>query len=205
MMMMNPKNSKMYRDLSEILQKQKSSPLTHPGAPDTLQEAAVLALLFKEMGEDHLLFTKRSQEVLHHKGQICFPGGACDKNDKDLWNTALRETEEEIGLSQGHITFVGELRKIVTPSGYRVTPFVGSLNERQIWNPNPREIKEIFSVPLTYLLDTKNFHYSKKTYKDIEYDDPCFTFRNHEIWGVTARILVEFLEAWKTTLLQKSA
>lgn len=190
----------MYSQLSKFLAKQTRTVQRHPAAPESLTKAAVLALLIRENGRDCLLFTKRSQTVLHHKGQICFPGGACDADDKDLWATALRETREEIGLDPSLVSFVGQLGQLSTPSGFLVTPFVGRVEKPFDLKPNLREIEEIFSAPIDHLLDPQNFRFVKKQFSGIEYDDPTFTFYNHEIWGATGRILVELLEAWRAVV-----
>ena len=187
----------MYFQLSQFLTKQKRAPQVHPEAPENLTRAAVLALLIRDGGEDHLLFTKRSQTVLHHKGQICFPGGACDAGDKDLWGTALRETREEIGLDPQAVSFVGELGQIVTPSGYKVTPFVGSLAGLAVWRPNPHEIEEVFMAPVRHFLHPENFRMVKKSCRGFEYEDPLFLYQHYEVWGATGRILVELMEAWR--------
>ena len=186
----------IYSSLAELLKKQKRPIQKHPQAPDHLTAAAVLALLIRDGGEDHLLFTKRSQTVLHHKGQICFPGGACDTDDKDLWATALRETREEIGLDPQAVSFVGKLGEIITPSGYQVTPFVGSLEKPVPWQPNPEEIDEIFTAPIGHFLRPENFRLAQKSYQGFRYDDPLFLYKHYEIWGATGRILVELMEAW---------
>ena len=155
--------------------------------PET-QEAAVLVLLHDDMGIPSLILTKRSEEVLHHKGQICFPGGVFD-GDESLWETALRETEEEIGLKKNQITYLGELGKIITPTGFQITPFVGRVLGPIEYVPSAGEIAEIFSVPVSHFLDLKNLEFVPR--------DAVFHFRDHKIWGATGRIIIEFLEAWK--------
>ncbi|MBI2340715.1 MAG: CoA pyrophosphatase [Deltaproteobacteria bacterium] len=189
----------MDKQLSKFLARQKRAVQTHPGAPAQLTKAAVLVLLLREKGEDHLLFTKRSQIVLHHKGQICFPGGACDEGDSDLWATAIRETREEIGLEPSLVSSVGRLGQLATPSGYLVTPFVGRVSQSFTLKPSLSEIAEIFTAPVGHFLNPENFRHVKKQLYGIEYEDPTFIYKNHEIWGATGRILVEFLEAWRVS------
>ncbi|MDO8520143.1 MAG: CoA pyrophosphatase [Deltaproteobacteria bacterium] len=163
-----------------------------------VREAAVLVLFHELAGEPSLVLTKRSEEVLHHKGQICFPGGVCDEGDGSLWETALRETEEEIGIKRDSIRYLGELGKITTPTGFQVTPFVGFLTGPAEYLPNPDEITEIFSVPVSHLLDLKNLKLVPRSHEGHNYHDAVFHFKTHEIWGATGRIIVEFLEAWKS-------
>jgi 8-oxo-dGTP pyrophosphatase MutT (NUDIX family) len=160
----------------------------------TLQEAAVLVLTFKENGTDRLVFTRRTEEVLHHKGQICFPGGASDPGDESLWKTALRETHEEIGVDPSLVSLIKELKPQTTPTGFRVTPFFGSLAGPTVWRPNPREIAEIFTVPVTHLRDPRNIQFTRQVWEGREYVNPSFSYRQHVIWGVTGRILCDLLE-----------
>lgn len=159
-------------------------------------EAAVLVLIFKHQGEDHVLLTKRTEKVLHHKGQICFPGGARDAEDVTLWQTALRETEEEVGIAPGHIRRLTELSQQITPTGYLVTPYVAELVVDTLpeLNPSPIEIDEVLLVPVTHLKNPDQVRVEKRVYEGVEFFDPHFTYEGHEIWGMTGRVLSEFLE-----------
>ncbi len=151
------------------------------------KEAAVLVLRYRENGLSYLVLTRRTEEVFHHKGQICFPGGARDPRDKSLWETALRESQEEIGLDPGRVTLIRELSRQRTPSGFEVTPFLASIEEPPpLWTPNPVEIAEIFSIPLDHLRDPKNFRFVKRT--------PSFSYGHYEIWGMTGLVLCELLD-----------
>lgn len=156
--------------------------------------AAVLIPCFQESGRDHLILTKRTEIVLHHKGQISFPGGAFDPVDKSLWETALRETHEEIGLEPANVSLIRELARQNTPTGFRVTPFVGSIIVPEQWKPNAHEIAEIFSVPFDYFRDRNNVRFVRKIWQDREFLDAHFDYHGHEIWGMTARILCEFFD-----------
>lgn len=164
-------------------------------------EAAVLIPCVRRAGEDFLILTKRTEEVLHHKGQICFPGGTRDPGDASLWETALREAHEEIGLDPASVTAVRELGKHFTPTGFRVTPFVGRVEPPVVWRPNPLEIAEIISIPLSHLSDPVNLRLLKSTYGGKEFLDPRFAYGNHVIWGMTGRVLFEFLELASRTIL----
>jgi 8-oxo-dGTP pyrophosphatase MutT (NUDIX family) len=159
-----------------------------------LQAAAVLVLSYHHEGEDYIVLTRRTEEVLHHKGQICFPGGAVDPEDKGLWETALREAKEEIGLDPGEVTFVREMTSRPTPSGFQVTPFLASIPAPSGWNPNPSETAEVFAVPISYLKNPENVQLTKKEWGGEEYLDPVFKYKNYEIWGLTGRILCDVLE-----------
>lgn len=186
--------------LSEILKNRPQRQLNDLTLPFDPQPSAVLVPLFVENGNVSVLLTKRTEQVAHHKGQICFPGGVSDKGDESYWLTAVRETYEEIGIEPGEITMVGELGEVVTPTGFIIHPFVATITPTQKLRPNPEEIEEIFFVPLTHLTDPKNLRFVTRTYFGRDFQDPVFTFRGHEIWGATGRILVDFLEVWKSVV-----
>src|SRR2546422_4378074 len=117
--------------------------------------AAVLILVCDREGEPHVVFTERTTHVEHHKGQISFPGGACDEADDCLETTALRETFEEIGVVPDHVHIVGQLDDMVTVSNFRVTPYVGLLRT-EFEYPfvlNDHEVARVVQVPLTFLMD----------------------------------------------------
>lgn len=155
-------------------------------------DAAVLIPVYRDGDEDRIVLTKRTETVLHHKGQICLPGGARDPGDASLWETALRECQEEIGLDPKSVTLVRELRRQYTPTGFRVTPFVGSVTSPLIFTPNPNEIAEIFSVPFSYFQDRANVKILTKEWEGRTFLDPHIVYGPHEIWGMTGRVLCEF-------------
>lgn len=161
---------------------------------DQWVNAAVLIPCVRQDGEDFLILTKRTNDVLHHKGQICFPGGAVDPRDRSLWETALREAQEEIGLDPTRVTLVKELGRHFTPTGFCVTPFVGQVEPPIVWRPNPIEIAEIFAVPLSWIRDPRNLRIEKKSWKGGEFLDPHFVYEGREIWGMTGRILLDLVE-----------
>ena len=159
---------------------------------DDWVDAAVVLPVLKDGGEDHLILTKRTEVVLHHKGQICFPGGARDPDDKSLWETALRECQEEIGLDPSQVALVRELGRQYTPTGFRVTPFVANIQPPVIFKPNPNEIATIFSVPFSHFRERSNIRIIRQKWEGREFLDPHIVYQGHEIWGVTGRILCEF-------------
>lgn len=160
----------------------------------TLQEAAILVPCYRAGDEDYIILTKRTEAVLHHKGQICFPGGARDAADESLWKTALREAHEEIGLEPSQATLIKELKSQFTPTGFKVTPFVASIQSPSPWKTNPVEIAEIFSVPVSHLRNPENVHFLKRSYNDIEFMEPHFIYLTHDIWGMTGRVICELIE-----------
>jgi 8-oxo-dGTP pyrophosphatase MutT (NUDIX family) len=166
---------------------------------DTLARAAVLLPLYEVRGEIHVVFTRRSELVEHHKGQISFPGGAYDPEDSDLRTTAVRETWEEIGVDTAHIDIFGQLDEMITVSNFLVRPFVGRITE-----PGPYpfthseiEVAEILEVPLAHLRDDANVVAEQRTYQGREVMAYSFRFGDHLIWGATARILRQFLDLLK--------
>lgn len=184
--------------LSRVLKERPQRQLNELTLPFDPQPSAVLVPLFVENGVVTVLLTKRTEQVAHHKGQICFPGGVSDKGDISLWLTAVRETYEEIGLSPEGITEVGKLGVVVTPTGFVIHPFVATITRPETFHPNPGEIEEIFFIPVNHLSDPHNLKFVTRTWFGRDYQDPVFTFEGHEIWGATGRILVDFLEAWRS-------
>lgn len=164
------------------------------------QDAAVLILLFQNQEEVNLVLNKRSESVDHHKGQICFPGGMYHSTDTHLWQTALRETHEEMGIPPDKIKYLGRLGQVITPTNFRITPFVGELLFPYEWKINSTEIEKIFSVPIFHLLDPTNFKMETNLFFGVEFPDPRFRYQNHEIWGATGRIIMDLLECWKTLI-----
>ncbi|MFQ6673045.1 MAG: CoA pyrophosphatase [Candidatus Tectimicrobiota bacterium] len=159
----------------------------------TLRNAAVLVPLFEAAGEARLLFTKRSDTVEHHKGQVSFPGGGRDPQDASLLETALRETEEEIGLKASDVTVLGALDDFVTSTNFVVSPFVGLVPCPYDFTINDIEIDELFSVPVSSLLAKENFHLLTAIRPGKPQPQYLFRARPHVIWGTTGRILYQFL------------
>ena len=161
----------------------------------SLTPSAVLIPLFYKEGHIHILLTQRSEQVIHHKGQICFPGGSYQSGDATLLQTALRETEEEIGLIAKDVEVLGELDDISTiTSRYVISPFVALIPYPYPFKPNHNEIKQIFSIPLSEL--TNEIHF-QQSYPDSDKQCPIsyyYHYREHIIWGVTARILNQLIE-----------
>jgi 8-oxo-dGTP pyrophosphatase MutT (NUDIX family) len=158
--------------------------------------AAILLLVYDREGEAHVLFTERTHQVEHHKGQISFPGGACDDGDDCLETTALRETSEEIGVRPEDVEIVGQLDEMLTISNFRVTPYVGILttNSEYPFVINEHEVAQVVQVPLPHLLDERNMELEVRQHKGKQVLVPAYTFEGHRIWGATARMLRQFLE-----------
>jgi 8-oxo-dGTP pyrophosphatase MutT (NUDIX family) len=156
--------------------------------------SAVLIPLFKDKGEYHVVFIKRTDTVKTHKGQISFPGGARDKDDKTLRDTAVRESFEEIGVKTGDVEIIGELDdEITTTSNYIVTPFVGVIPWPYKFTPNKDEVDRIIEVPVSCLLDKDCLKPAIETLDGIVVDSFAYHYNGNVIWGATARILNKFL------------
>jgi len=156
---------------------------------ETLKTSAVLVPIFYDRGQYHILFTERSDAVVFHKGQVCFPGGTREPSDASLLQTALREAEEEIGLEAKDIEILGELDDITTlVTSYVISPFVALIRYPHSLKTNGREVKGAFSVPLSFLMDDTNF----------KQDSYSYEYEGHVIWGATARILRQLIDLLKS-------
>ena len=121
-----------------------------------LMPAAVLIVLYAKSGSYHVLLNKRSELVEYHKGEISFPGGARDPEDQDFVDTALRETEEEMGVSRGDITILGQLDDIITRTNFGVRVYVGTIPYPYPFKPSADEIAEVLEIPISVLQDPTN-------------------------------------------------
>jgi 8-oxo-dGTP pyrophosphatase MutT (NUDIX family) len=170
------------------------APVTAPPDPSRRQ-AAVLLPLFKNTLDYHMVFTKRTDTLTHHKGQVSFPGGSFEPSDGDLLTTALRESYEEIGIHPGDVTILGRLDDLSTFStSFTISPFVGLIPHPYVFRPNPIEVAVVFDVPLSVLDDPAVGRSYVRTREDgatlIDYE---FHVQGHVIWGATARIIRHFL------------
>ncbi len=132
---------------------------------DGLMPSAVMIVLYPKDGEYCILLNKRSELVEHHKGEISFPGGARDSEDRDGLETALRETEEEMGIKRDDVTVIGEMDEVVTRSGFRVQVFTGTIEYPYEFNPSAIEIAEVLEFPIPALIDRAN-HRTETRWED---------------------------------------
>ncbi|EKD51596.1 MAG: NTP pyrophosphohydrolase, NUDIX family protein [uncultured bacterium] len=164
---------------------------------NTFIPAAVLIPVFADKtNELRLIFTRRSEKVQHHKKQISFPGGMVDVQDHNLWKTALRETEEEIGIKPHQIFYVCELPSIKTISQFEVTPFVGFIHSDFQIIPNADEIDTVFDAPVEHFLRPESVHHEEIEFSGERIAFPHYYYNDHEIWGATGRILKSLLDRW---------
>ena len=157
------------------------------------RNAAVLIPLFFKNQEPHILFTKRTDKVEHHKGQMSFPGGMKDNSDKDLLDTALRETWEEMGIRAEDITILGRTDNFLTNTNFMVTPYVGYFPYPYPYNINDDEISSILEVPLSHLLNPNIFRIEKWKRNGVLWDVHFYDYIGENIWGVTGFLLSNFL------------
>jgi len=160
---------------------------------ESMRPSAVLIPIFEKDGEDHVLFTKRTETVEHHKGQISFPGGRFEENDDSLMRTALRESLEEVGLDPSVVEVLGELDDEMTlVTNFIVTPFVGYIPYPYPFRINPLEVEGLLEVPVSALLDPANYREEIATDAGITHKAYYFHYGDDVIWGATARILKRF-------------
>jgi 8-oxo-dGTP pyrophosphatase MutT (NUDIX family) len=161
---------------------------------DHLTPSAILLPLFKKENGNHVLFTKRTEIVKNHKGEISFPGGAYDEEDETLERTALRESFEEIGLRERDIQILGCLDDVETISNFVIRPYVGIFPYPYPFRMNRHEIEEIIEVPLESLLEKDRFQEKKVFFEGDKRTIYTYRYGKHLIWGATAKILKQFLD-----------
>jgi 8-oxo-dGTP pyrophosphatase MutT (NUDIX family) len=160
--------------------------------------AAVLVPFFEKNHEPYLLFTKRTESVQHHRGEICFPGGSREERDSDLLATALREFQEEINVPSNSVEIMGRLDTLRTvSSSFLVVPYVGILQPEMQFEPNRKEVAEILEIPFRHFLDSSIFHTEMRTAEDQVVPVYYYHWKEHTIWGMTGRILKTLLELLK--------
>jgi len=157
--------------------------------------AAVLVPLFLKDGDPHVLLTKRSELVEHHRGEISFPGGKLDPGDADLLSCALRETSEEVGIDPSDVRVVGELDDFYTvATHFLVVPFVGMIPYPYPFQPSEREIAGLLSVPLEVFFDPSRRSEEIWNLQGEPVTVVFYKWKEHVIWGATARIMKHFVE-----------
>ena len=152
--------------------------------------ASVLIPLISHPQGLTVLFTQRTTHLRSHSGQVSFPGGRAEPGDASAEFTALRETEEEIGLRPSAVEVLGRLPDYRTRTGYRVTPVVGLLTPPVAFRPDPNEVAEIFEVPLVFLLDERNRQRRTREFQGQQVGYYVFEYGEKVIWGATAGMLV---------------
>lgn len=181
---------------------------------ETFSKYAILLPLLEKDGEIHVLFEVRSRKLRRQPGEVCFPGGRIDPDDRDEEYTAIRETSEELGIREDSITNISPLDYMISPFGTIIYPYAGIIKSPDQIMPNPAEVGEIFTVPLSFLKEVKpeiyQVHFKVEPEKNFPFDliaggenynwqtrkmeEVFYYFEDKVIWGLTARILKHFLE-----------
>ncbi|WP_439141721.1 CoA pyrophosphatase [Planktotalea sp.] len=154
-----------------------------------LRAAAVLIPIIEKNGELQVILTMRSSALKHHPGQIAFPGGKLDESDTSLEDAALREAFEEIGLPREKVNVLGNLPTHETVTGFTVTPVVAHVISHFDEVPEPGEVAEVFTVPLAFLTEQKNFQIEYRRWRGQKRYYYTIPYGPYYIWGATARML----------------
>lgn len=163
--------------------------LSKPSKP-----GGVMILLYPHNGDIYLPLMKRPTYAGAHSGQVSFPGGKYEQEDKDLRTTALRETEEEIGVHSEKVEVIGTLSELfIIASNFKVYPSVGFVKERPVFVPDAVEVETVLEVSLSQLKDSSKRGVEQMTFGDYTIQSPYFDVEGHVVWGATAMMLSEFL------------
>ena len=139
-----------------------------------------------------LIYTQRSSHLSTHSGEVSFPGGKSEDGDSSLFDTALRESNEEMSLNRADVTMLGKLDYLISRHKIEVNPFIATVDKAQNLQPN-EEIQEIFTVPISFLLDPNNIKRESIERQGSVWEVPTWKLKNQKIWGLTAMITVNFL------------
>jgi 8-oxo-dGTP pyrophosphatase MutT (NUDIX family) len=186
--------------IRDLLNRRSPKAIEQHGA--SYRRAAVLVPLFKAASEYRVLFTKRTDRVEAHKGQISFPGGRIEDEDGSPLETALREADEEIGLSRKDVTVLGQMDDARTvSSNYIVYPFVGLIPYPYDFKTSVQEVKELIEVPFqVFLSGDSGGENTPVVYEGATYHALAYHYRGEVIWGATARIMQNLIDVVKKKL-----
>lgn len=157
--------------------------------PASWRPAAVLVPLVRRETGITVLLTQRTEDMPSHAGQIAFPGGRVQAEDADAIATALRETEEEVGLERAYVDVIGPVDRYRTGTGYEITPVVGMVRPGFTTRADPREVADVFEVPLAHFLDERNHRLDSRVYQGRERRYYAMPYGERYIWGATAGML----------------
>jgi 8-oxo-dGTP pyrophosphatase MutT (NUDIX family) len=180
-------------DVRNILANTRRRPAPHSTVPEGLIPAAVLVPLVSLHSGITLLLTRRTDTVETHKGHVAFPGGMVDEDDRDRIATALRETQEELGITADEIETLGCLDDFATPTGFLITPVVGFLRRVPEFCPNPAEVAEVFFVPLSFLSNPQNCRRETRITEFGPRETWHYEYDGRVIWGATAAIIHDLM------------
>ncbi|QSP94277.1 CoA pyrophosphatase [Marinobacter salinisoli] len=158
-------------------------------------EAGILVPVTDDHRNPEMVFTLRSAKLTTHRGQVSYPGGRRDLQDSTLESTALRETHEEIGLPPEQVDVIAPLSQVMSRYGILVTPYVGVIPADYPLEHNPDEIESIFRVPLSFFLEDRRERTDALPFMNHTLYVPCYRWERYQIWGMSAVVLVDFLNA----------
>ena len=158
-------------------------------------EASVLIPILTFKKDLEILLTKRSNNLKNHPGQIAFPGGKKDKSDSSSIETALRETQEEVGLNPKNVEIIASLPSHKTATGFVIKPYLGLINQPFSETLRQGEVDEIFTVPYEYILNEKNFSIQTRKWNGSQRSYYVVPYGPYYVWGATARILLNLSRA----------
>jgi len=174
---------------------QRADAVKRPQPGTELKAAAVLVPLLHREGELHVLYTRRSDRLASHRGEVAFPGGRFDRRDPHLLAAALRETHEEVGIEPQAVDVLGSFEGRRTRStNIMVTPFVGMVHGTPDLRPDPKEVAEIFQVPLSALADPRYRGAHRSHGNGAASHRPAILYQQQVIWGLTYELTMRFLE-----------
>jgi len=179
-----------WEPLRRSVQARPGEILKKPG----LRPAAVLVPFFEKGGVPFLLLTKRSEGVQRHQGEIAFPGGCWEPTDSDLFETALRECQEEIGLAREAVAPIGRLDDHETVTGFSVAPFVSMISYPYPFRLDPREITALIEVPFSFLMDPENCRLRNILSREKRRTIRSYLYEGNDIWGATAEMIHRLVE-----------
>jgi 8-oxo-dGTP pyrophosphatase MutT (NUDIX family) len=174
---------------------QRADAVERPLPGTELKTAAVLVPLLRRKGELHVLYTRRSDRLASHRGEVAFPGGRFDRRDPHLLAAALREAYEEVGIEPQAVDVLGSFEGRRTHStNIMVTPFVGIVRGTPVLRPDPKEVAEIFEVPLSALADPRHRAAHRWERNGATSHRPAIIYQQQVIWGLTYELTTRFLE-----------
>ncbi len=156
------------------------------------RKASVLILFMNKENSPHVLLTLRTDKVSTHTRQISFPGGSYDDTDRDFLDTALRETQEEMGIDPADIEVLGEFDEYISIMGFQVYAYVGAAEYPIQYDLSKDEIDEVLEVPFSLFYNEEYDKCEKITHEGRDYDVYFYKYRENTIWGMTARMLTDF-------------
>lgn len=168
-------------------------PVVEIDAPEYRRACVLIPLIRDRDGGWSILFTRRSENLAAHSGQISFPGGAVEPGET-LEDAAVREAHEEVGIPPQSVELLGRLDDVITHSGFLVAPFAGVIHEPVEYVMQEAEVVEVFEVPIEALLDVRNPEVRYVPFRGKQYPAYFYRFRDYEIWGLTGRMLKSFLD-----------